>query len=104
MVGLLLEGGADVNKANNFGTTPLITASENGHAEVVRLMLNAGVDVNQANRSVTPLYSASGNGYTQVVEILLRNGAFRDARELFGETALDKARERNHETGTRGIG
>ena len=34
--------GADVNKANNSGRTPLIRASRGGHVEIVEILLAAG--------------------------------------------------------------
>ena len=40
------------------GYTPLNIASENGHTEVVQLLINAGADVNQADYDgYTPLYT-----------------------------------------------
>ena len=35
----LLSGGADVNYVNEHGCTPLMMASQNGHVEVVDMVL-----------------------------------------------------------------
>jgi ankyrin repeat protein len=72
----LLKEGADVNKANNDGTSPLFVASCNGHCDVVEALLCGGADVNKArNDGMTPLIMASCNGHCDVVEALLRGGA-----------------------------
>lgn len=43
----LLRNGADLNAMDEYGNTPLICASRNGHLEVVRVFLNeGGVNVN----------------------------------------------------------
>ena len=42
----LLKHGADVNKMNHLGKTPLIFASELGCLELVRLLLNHGANIN----------------------------------------------------------
>jgi hypothetical protein len=42
MVRYLIEQGANVKAANNFGFTILMEAAENGNAEIVRLLLEAG--------------------------------------------------------------
>jgi ankyrin repeat protein len=41
---LLLEKHATVNQVNNNGWTALIWAANNGHAEVVQRLLQAGAD------------------------------------------------------------
>jgi len=44
-VKLLIDAGANVNVRDNYyGTTPLIEASENGHVEIVRMLLETGED------------------------------------------------------------
>jgi len=55
------------------GYTVLLHASEEGHAEVVAMLLaKQGVDVNQAaDDGVTPLYIASQEGHSEVVSMLL---------------------------------
>ena len=69
----LINAGADVNKADNFGKTPLYTAYFNGKLEVIEVLLKAGADINKVDEEgITPLYRASINGHTAVVEALLK--------------------------------
>ncbi|KAJ1475513.1 ankyrin repeat protein, partial [Baffinella frigidus] len=73
----LIALGADVSaKPFSTGATPLHTASENGREEVVKVLLDAGADV-EAKTTVgaTPLYVAASNGHAGVVRILLNAGA-----------------------------
>ena len=82
---MLLEQGADVDKAADDGTTPLIVASQNGqgyevsgkhHVHVVRILLKHGADVDKtADDGRTPLYIASQEGHVDVVRMLLEQGA-----------------------------
>lgn len=46
VVGLLLRHGADVNKANPLGHTPLMMASLYGRATCLTLLLHHDVDIN----------------------------------------------------------
>ena len=39
VVRVLVEKGADINKANNNKTTPLSIASQSGHAEIVSILI-----------------------------------------------------------------
>ena len=45
MVKLLHENGADIMVTNKNGRTPVITASSNGHVEVVELLLENAADI-----------------------------------------------------------
>ena len=42
VVKLLLDNGAAVNTADGFGWTPLLLAVDNGHTEIVKLLLGKG--------------------------------------------------------------
>ena len=62
---------------NDNGETPLWTASRNGDfVEVVRLLMDAGALISQANNNgVTPLSVASAIGHVEVVRLLIDAGA-----------------------------
>jgi ankyrin repeat protein len=61
---------------NDNGETPLYVASQNGHVEVVRLLIDAGALISQANNNgVTPLSVASAIGHVEVVRLLIDAGA-----------------------------
>ena len=47
---LLLDWGADKDKAATDGSTPLIVAASAGHLEVTRLLLGSGADKNKTGR------------------------------------------------------
>ena len=49
IVKCLLAAGADKDKADNDGSTPLIEAASGGHVEIVQLLLSAGADKDKAN-------------------------------------------------------
>ena len=56
---LLLDKGAEVDRANQNGTTPLHVACQNGHVDAKRLLLDKGADVDQSRNGVTLLFLAS---------------------------------------------
>jgi hypothetical protein len=62
-----------VNEADETGCTALILASQDGHVEVVRLLLaRKGVEVNKsAQNGATALMVASQSGHVKVVRLLL---------------------------------
>ena len=49
VVKVLLEAGADVDKAGEDGVTPLMLAVAGDHEAVVKVLLDAGADVNLAD-------------------------------------------------------
>jgi len=58
----LLDAGADINQATEYGWTPLLTAVNNRNYRLAMLLLDRGADVNRANKGGwTPLYLAVDN-------------------------------------------
>ena len=91
----LLADGADANVLDKAGDSPLILASDRINAEAVRLLVEAGanVDTKDANGQ-TALMRAIGVGfivqdeYLQTVEALLDAGPDLNAQDQNGFTAL----------------
>ena len=68
---LLIEVGADINKADDDGVTQLYIAAELGQEAIVRALIEAGADVNKAtDNGWTPLAIAAEEGHTAIVQIL----------------------------------
>ena len=85
-----IAAGADVNKAYNYGRTPLQRASANGHESVVSVLIAAGADVNKANNGETPLHGASRNHcHASVVTALAEAGADVHKKDVAGNSPLD---------------
>ena len=85
----LVLGGADVNAAENDGTTALHWAAYAGADALVVALLDAGADPNVENRyGMTPLQAAADGGHTVSVIALLDAGADANAVLPQGETVL----------------
>lgn len=68
--------GADVNRKNDAGQTPLILAARGAHNDMTALLMEHGADVNLTdNRQHSALYYAAESGFTEIVEQLLLAGA-----------------------------
>jgi ankyrin repeat protein len=89
---MLLDSGADVNAVSQLGRTPLIiAAAAHDSAEVVRLLLTKGANVNASDTTgVTALIAAANADNLEVATMLLAHGADVHARARTGEpsTAL----------------
>lgn len=60
---ILVKAGADVNKKNNVGTTPLIEAAIRGEMECAKLLIDAGADLTlRDNKGFTALELAKMHG------------------------------------------
>jgi cytochrome c len=94
---LLIERGADVNKASTWGT-PLNEAAKQGNAEIVGLLLEQGADHTvTAAEGLTPLHSAAEGGSVEAVQHLLDHGADINALTTFEEPPIHFARLKGHE-------
>ena len=76
-VSACLNDGADANYIQDLsGTFPLLMAAQNGHAQVVEMLLKANppANVNAVNETngTFPLLQAAQEGHVQVVEMLLK--------------------------------
>jgi ankyrin repeat protein len=95
---ILLDAGADVNQATQYGWTPLLTATHNRSYRLASFLLDNGADANLANKGGwTPLYLATDNrniesgdypvrkpdmDHLDFIEKLLKHGANVNARAI----------------------
>lgn len=70
------DGGVNINEKDYKGDSPIIIASQNGHVDIVDLLLSKGANANDedVNGKSSVIY-ASESGHVNVVELLLSKGA-----------------------------
>ena len=125
MAGLLIDEGAEVDRANDYGLTPLYIAKSKGHERIVALLggkmfsprsamrtlhaaaktgdvgaitqlLDDGADIDQTNRCATPLFIACQMGQVDAARLLLDQGAEVDRALEDGQTPLIIACKNGH--------
>lgn len=96
---MLMDKGADPLafgiKYGLIRFAPIHLAAEAGFADMVKLFLDRGVDINlrtEGQNKVACLHIAAGKGHAEVVELLLKAGADVNARDAKNETPLHWAR------------
>lgn len=98
----LLAQGANPLRADMHRSTPLYQAAQNGHASVVKVLLEHGADPNSRSWEIkeSPLMMAASDGSREVVDLLLAAGADLFASVLGDDnrlyTAVDDARYGGH--------
>jgi ankyrin repeat protein len=93
VVRVLLEGGADVERADAYQYTALHAAAWNGHLEVCRLLLDWRAKVDPVDKlKHTPLLWAAKAGHLSLVMLLEERGADVRMKNNNGQTASDMAR------------
>ena len=88
LVAKLLEQGADVDEADNFGA-PLHWAAMNGHTDVVSILVRRGANLEvQSNLLGAPLHAATSRNHLDVISVLLDHGAMVDVLDKDKRTPL----------------
>jgi ankyrin repeat protein len=89
---------------DDLAKTPLHYAAENGHIDVIRVLLEAGADVNANDEpriGNTPLRQVADRCSLAVATVLVEAGADPRIPGWMQITALHEAEGRNDEEGTR---
>ena len=96
-VQLLLDKGANIDRADENGTSAISFASDKGHLDIVQLLLEKGSNVNIQNKfGNSALIFASQNGHLEIVQLLLERGSNVNIQNKFGNSALMLASEKGH--------
>ena len=107
---LLLDHGAELNKGDRSGRTPLYLASEHCKRfvagglglvqcdkDLVSMLLQKGAKPNQpSNNGMTPLHCAIMNNSKEVIQLLLDHGAEPNKGDRYGKTPLHCAIKDSH--------
>jgi ankyrin repeat protein len=96
---LLLARGGEINTVarHPFGVNALHAALAGPRPDLGRRLIEAGADVNAAQRSgTTPLHETAFNGSLELTQLLLEHGANPAATNGQGVTPEAVARERGH--------
>ncbi|XP_030683922.1 ankyrin repeat and KH domain-containing protein 1 isoform X12 [Nomascus leucogenys] len=99
VVSLLLDRKANVEHRAKTGLTPLMEAASGGYAEVGRVLLDKGADVNAPpvpSSRDTALTIAADKGHYKFCELLIHRGAHIDVRNKKGNTPLWLASNGGH--------
>ena len=88
----LISNGAEINRKNYWGQTPIFSAAEGGRLEAAKLLIARGATVNaQGDFGATPLLVAVSNGCASVAKLLIDNGADVNLANSHGERPVHKA-------------
>lgn len=100
---LLLPARPDLTRLTRFGGVGITPASEKGHVEIVRELLeHTEINVNHTNfLGWTPLLEAivlsdGGKKQQEIVSLLLENGANPQMTDKYGKTPLELAEEKGY--------
>lgn len=115
LLGGKARGFVNLDAPDDDGTPPLIYAACFGHADVVEVLLEAGVQVDQKDSANwTALMWATASHHRQVVRVLMEHGASSELKSAKGNTAFDFAephsdmdnylQESGYKIGSAGIG
>ena len=90
---LLVENGADINRANDISSlTPLMRASRTGLENIVRILLSRNAELNTTDKyGNTALHMAAENSQLNIVKLLLNKKPELNIQNQYGDTPLHNA-------------
>src|SRR5262249_29631513 len=82
LVRMLLDAGANANRANDDGETPVMRAARTGDVKVAEVLIQHGADVNvrEQFREQTALMWAAAESHPDMLALLISKGAAVNAR------------------------
>lgn len=90
----LIEHGAPVDVADNYGTTPLLRAAQCGSLEVASLLIKKGANIFAADeRGKGALHYAAQHNQSEIVPFLINSGIVPNSRDNYDSTPLHRAAE-----------
>lgn len=85
-----IKAGSDLNKKDQYGSTPLTIAATFNKTEVALALINAGADLNmRSSDGSTPLHTSAFFCRIEIVKALLEKGADKTLRNSYGSTPLE---------------
>ena len=85
---LFISHGADINRMNGNGESPIGLAAWRGHLDVVKWLVDRGAQINAPQRHWSALHYAVFAGHAEVADYLIAQGADINARSSNGSTVL----------------
>ena len=95
MVELLISYRVPINGVNKYGTSSLFIVSQDGQIDIVKSLIDAGVEVDK-HTNTHPLLVAALHGHNEVVDALLKAGSSVRTVDKNGNSALHMASRNNH--------
>ena len=94
----LLKGPRSPNARDAEGKSLLYHAADQGHVEPMRLLLEAGaeIDAQTAREKMAPLHKAADCGHLEAVRLLVQSGAQKDVLDAIGRSPLGLAVSSGH--------
>lgn len=93
----MIKDGIDINMSNEHGRTALMMAEHIGDLDMVKILVEAGANLEQATKDneTAFLYACRVTENVEIIEYLIKQGVNTQAKTIYGNNALFVAAEYN---------